>query len=231
MRSARSRMRTGSPMSSMKISPPRGEDRGLEHELHGLGDAHEVAGHPGVGDGDRAAGRDLAGEGRDDAAPAAEHVAEAHRAPAGARRRRRTTTICSPSHFERAHARCAGRTALSVEMNTRWSTPARGGARRRCAVPSTLVRDRLDRVRLEQRHVLVGGGVEDDLGPRGVEHGLAGRRGRGCRRAQLAATSGPSRWRDVVQVGLVVVEQHQAGRVELGDLARRSRSRSSRRRR
>ncbi len=55
-----------------------GEHRGLEHELDGLLDAHEEPGHAGVGDGDRPTGGDLAGEGGDDAAPAAEHVAEAH---------------------------------------------------------------------------------------------------------------------------------------------------------
>ena len=89
IRSASSRMLTGSPMSSMKISPPSGERRRLQHELHRLADAHEEPGHAGVGDRDRAALGDLAGEGGDHAAPAAEDVAEPHRAPARADGRQR----------------------------------------------------------------------------------------------------------------------------------------------
>ena len=60
-----------------------GENRRLQHELDRLVDAHEEPGHPGIGDRDRAAAGDLEGEGRDHAAPAADDVAEAHRAPAG----------------------------------------------------------------------------------------------------------------------------------------------------
>ncbi len=78
MRCARSRIRTGSPISSMKISPPLRQHRRLEHELDRLLDAHEEPGHAGVGDRDRPTRGDLAGEGGDHAAPAAEDVAEAH---------------------------------------------------------------------------------------------------------------------------------------------------------
>ena len=84
----------------MKTSPPVAEGGRLEHELHGLVDAHEEPGHAGVGDRDRTAGGDLAHEGRDHAAAAAEHVAEADRAVAPRRRAARASTICSPSHFD-----------------------------------------------------------------------------------------------------------------------------------
>ena len=50
---------------------------GLQDELDGFGDGHEVAAHLGMGDGDRTAGGDLLLEDGDDAAVGAEHVAEA----------------------------------------------------------------------------------------------------------------------------------------------------------
>ena len=53
-------MLTGSPISSVNTSPPCDERAGLQHELHGLLDAHEVARHLRVGHRHRAAGRDLA---------------------------------------------------------------------------------------------------------------------------------------------------------------------------
>ena len=61
-----------------------GQRRGLQHELHGLFDRHEEAGHPAVGHGDRSAGLDLSHERRHHAAAAAEHVAEPHGAVGGA---------------------------------------------------------------------------------------------------------------------------------------------------
>ena len=47
------------------------EDGRLEHQLHRLGDRHEVAAHVGVGDGDRAASGDLLAEDWHGAAAAA----------------------------------------------------------------------------------------------------------------------------------------------------------------
>src|SRR5919109_193721 len=51
---------------------------GADDELDGLGDGHEVARHPAVGERHGAAHRDLAAEDRDDGARGAEDVAEAH---------------------------------------------------------------------------------------------------------------------------------------------------------
>ncbi len=74
---------------------------GSDHQLHRLGDRHEVARHLRVGDGDRAAALDLAAEDRHDAAGGGEDVAEADRGEARLRvlrrRRPRRSTRPSPS--------------------------------------------------------------------------------------------------------------------------------------
>ena len=75
---ARSTMRTGSPISRMKISPPAPMVAAWRISCDRLGNRHEVARDVGVGDRDRAAARDLLAEERYDAAVRSEHVAEAH---------------------------------------------------------------------------------------------------------------------------------------------------------
>src|SRR5262249_31049268 len=55
-----------------------------------------------------------------------------------------------------------GLTALSVETMTKRSTPWRTEA---SASAEDVVVDRLEAIVLHQRHVLVRGGVEDDVGP------------------------------------------------------------------
>src|SRR5690606_28108073 len=64
---------------------PLAEYGGLQDELHRLGNGHEEALDIGVGHRDRPAAGDLLAEGEDDAAPAAEDVAEPDRdvGPAG----------------------------------------------------------------------------------------------------------------------------------------------------
>ncbi len=95
----------------------------------------------------------------------AEDVAEADRDEAGrdvvadARTTRRS--IRRPPSTGRAGS--SGLAALSVEMKTKLSTP---NSTATCAIDAGrehVVADRLQRVRLEHRHVLVGGGVEDDV--------------------------------------------------------------------
>ena len=87
---------------------------------------------------------------------------------------------------------------------------------------------RFGRVRLEDRHVLVRGGVEDDVGLVPVED-LA--------QAALVADVGEDRLglverRDhLEQEAVVTVEQEQAGGAVLRDTGGRSRCRSIRRRR
>ncbi len=78
--------------------------------------------------------------------------------------------------------------------------------------------DRLARVRFEDRHVLVRSRVEDDLGTNMCEQRVE------CRRvadvAQCELSGSVEFLHQVVQVGLVVVEQHQARGRELGHLPR-----------
>ena len=54
-----------------------------------------------------------------------------------------------------------GRTALSVEMKTRCSTPHFGSQFDHVARAEDVVGDRLGNVALHHRHVLVRGGMED----------------------------------------------------------------------
>ena len=85
-------------MSSTKISPPQPERGGLEHELHRLGDRHEIALDVGVGDGDRPARCDLPLEERHHAAAAAQHVAETDR------HERAAGVLCRLLHDQLGHA-------------------------------------------------------------------------------------------------------------------------------
>ena len=66
-----------------------------------------------------------------------------------------------------------GWTALSVEINTKLRTPNSSARSARHLVPKTLFSDRLADVGFHQRHVLVGGGVEDHLGTMLLEDLLA----------------------------------------------------------
>ena len=71
------------------------------------------------------------------------------------------STIHSAIAFE-APITVFGLTALSVEIRTKRSTFGGGGGLGRDPGRDRVVADRLQRVGLHQRHVLVGGGVEDD---------------------------------------------------------------------
>ena len=71
----------------------------------------------------------------------------------------------------------------------------------------------------EDRHVLVGGGMEHHLGPmfaEHVQHAFAIAHVRQDRRR----AAGAERHEQVVQVRLVVVEEREARRLEVADLAR-----------
>lgn len=54
--------------------PP--DHRGLQHELHGLANGHEVPADPGMGNGQRAARGGLRAEGCQERSPAAQDIAE-----------------------------------------------------------------------------------------------------------------------------------------------------------
>ena len=111
---------------------------GLEHELDGLGDGHEVARHLRVRDGDGPAGGDLLLEDRDDRAGGAEHVAEPDGLELGrASVRLRSWMYISAMRLE-PPMMLVGLTALSVEIMTNSSTPYWSAASATSAVPRTL---------------------------------------------------------------------------------------------
>ena len=58
---------------------------------------------------------------------------------------------------------------MSVEIEDEALDPVSDGGVGDDPRPEDVVGDRLERVRLHQRHVLVGGGVEDDVGPVALE--------------------------------------------------------------
>ena len=176
--------------------------RGVQHELHRLGNQHEVAAHLRVGDGDRAALLDLLEEPRHHAAVAAEHVAEAHdrerRAAAhGLRLDDQLGDALGRAHDARRVHRLVGRDQDEALDAVR---VGRLGQQPRAA---HVVLHRLARVLLHQRHVLVRGGVEDDLrpvlrehrvDPRGVGH-VADHRDDAERRACWSSSSMRIAWR------------------------------------
>ena len=106
------------------VSRAAAEVTRLDHELHRLGNRHEVAGHLRVGDGDRSAALDLIAKDRHHAPGRGEDVAEPDVHEPGARRgagrRPRRSTRPSPSTLP---SPSAGLTALSVEMSTKRSAP------------------------------------------------------------------------------------------------------------
>ena len=98
-----------------------------------------------------------------------------------------------------------GLTALSVEMNTKRSTPVATAASTTFRVPKTLVADASTRVVLEHGDVLVGGGVEDDVRLVPLERLEHGRPVDDVDERELVGA--PEHAGSVVEVGLVVVQQ------------------------
>ena len=140
------------------------ETAGLEHQVHGLRDGHEVPRHVRMGHRDRAAALDLSLEERHDAAAAAEHVAEAHRrakAPtASARAASRTIISAIRLVAPMTLVGCHG--LVGRDQHEALDARRRARVRRASRVPTTLLADRLGRMRLHQRHVLVRRRVEHD---------------------------------------------------------------------
>jgi len=136
---------------------------GLDDKPGGFGNGHEVALHSFVGDGDRSAGGDLLAEDLDDAAGGIEHVAEADgdepaggqfgqrldvqfgRPLAGTHDAGRVDRLVGGDHHEGLHGTARGQVGQA---------PGGGDD----------VFDGFLRVELHEGDVLVGGGVEDDLG-------------------------------------------------------------------
>ena len=133
---------------------------GQQHQAHRLGDRHQVAPAVGVGHGHGAAPRDLLLEERHDAAGAAQHVAEAHRAEAGARPRRVVL------EEELGHPLGGSHDARGVHRLVRRDEhealdPQAVGGPDQVQAAGHVVLDGLLGGVLHERHVLVGGGVDD----------------------------------------------------------------------
>ena len=161
-----------------------GHRAGLEHEAHGFRDGHEVAGHVAgsvtvTGPPSRIWRRNVG-----TTLPRLPSTLPKRTADERAGRtagRPRTRSARPPLRRAHHRARVRGLVGGDVHEAGRNRTPPRSRASHQ--VPSTFVRDRLDRVALEHRHVLVGGGVEHDLGPVALEDRAEPGRRRGCRRA------------------------------------------------
>ncbi len=168
---------------------------GLHDQLRGLVDRHEVARHLGARDRHRAAAGDLLAEDRHDRARRSEHVAEAHgderrlgldlaerlddplgERLAGAHRGLRVDGLVGRDEHEAVDAVARGE--------------ARDGARR-----ERVVAQRLHGVLLHQRHVLVGGRVEDD-----------GRAGASAKIASMRAASRTSAISGTISICVVLAQ-------------------------
>jgi len=145
----------------------RGHRRRLEDEAHRLGDGHEVADDLLVRHCDGNARLDLLHEEGKHASPAAEHVAEAHRDDLGLfarhRARQELDHPLGGSHHIGGIDRLVGGDddhLLGVMLPR---TP------QQCIGAKDVVGDRLLRVELLQRHMLVGRCMEDQLRPVGLD--------------------------------------------------------------
>src|SRR6266568_4767710 len=199
-----------------------GERGGRQHQLHRLGNGHEVALHFGVGDGEGSARRELLVEQREDAAVRAQDVAEAHDAEIGARvpvhRQLEDDALRHPFRGTEDARRVHGLVGRDEDEP---SDAVARGATRRAERSHHIVPHAFQYVGLEHRHVLVGGGVEHVVRPARLEDLLEPIRVGNARErgddvgggASLAHLAG-----DEVQRALRPLEQHDAAGTEAGDL-------------
>ncbi len=147
------------------------EAAGVEHEMHRLGNRHEITLHVRVGDRDRSAALDLMLEHRHHASAAAQHVAEPHHGERAAGSTRRLAhdhlgqPLGRPHHAGRRHG-LVGRDhhqLLHVCPEAGVDEVAR---------PHHVVGDRFFGIVFHQRHVFVRRGMKDDVRLRRAEAGL-----------------------------------------------------------
>ncbi|EEF93558.1 hypothetical protein CATMIT_01810, partial [Catenibacterium mitsuokai DSM 15897] len=137
--------------------------RGLQDQLAGFGDGHEEAGHFRVGHGDRAAGADLLAEQRHHAAGRVEHVAEAHGDEAGLAlvgqglAGHLGQTLGRAEHVDRVDRLVGGDQHEGAD-------PGRAAGAGDGFGGQHVVAHRFAQLRFQQRHLLVGGGVEGGVG-------------------------------------------------------------------
>jgi hypothetical protein len=206
----------GAPHLQHEQLAPAAHRRGLQDQLHRFRNRHEVPGHPGVRDDDGTTRLDLLEESRDHAPPRAEDVAEAHPAPGS------TAAACAGEHqllgdaLRRAHD--AGRThGLVGGDEHEMGDPDLFGGPDEIPRAHDVGHHRFARGGLEHGDVFVGGGVEEHVGLVPMEHSTQSVRVPDV--DQLRHPLNGQRGQDVVQMCLVMIEQHQALRATPGDLA------------
>ena len=146
-------------MCRTNTSPPLRHGAGLNHQLGGLGNGHEVARHVRVRHGHRPAGLDLLAEAAHDGARAVEHVAEAdHGENGGAAARGLGLQHQLGQALARAHDVGRAHRLVGRDENDALDAVA-VGAFGQHAGAEYIVGEADDGVLLDDRHVLVGGGV------------------------------------------------------------------------
>jgi hypothetical protein len=196
---------------------PVGQGTGLQHEADGLGDGHEVPRHLLARDGDRPPVEDLAEERRHDAAAAAQHVAEPnccarHVVVAADADHDVLSRPLGSAHHRAGVGGLVGRQvyeALAAVLGSGLGEPPRA---------QDVGFGRLPRVSLEDGHVLVGGRVEDNVGPGLLEQGD---RPVAVAQVEQDGFGAGRQWpgRHVVEERLVAVEEQQATWLVAGHLA------------
>ena len=232
---ARSMIRTGSPMSSNRTSPSPGQRAGLDDQLRGFGNGHEITGRFAVRDRHRTAGGDLLAEARNDRAARAEHVAEADTAIArlllrcGASLDDQLADALGRPHHIRRPNRLVG--AHENELANA-ATFARQSRRERA---QHIIANARDRIALHHWHMLVRGRMEHRIDGMTPEHALAltfvgyvHEFGRNFNREILAPNDFPKLDIDEIERVLGVLGKDDEARPLANDLPARVRSRSIR---
>ena len=150
-------------------------EAGLQHELGGLGDGHEVAGDVGVGDGDGAAVGDLLAELGNDAAAGAQHVAEAHQHHGQGGH----AVLVLQDHLGQAlggaHDVGGVDRLVAGDVDEALDVEARGHVGQDAGAPGVVAHGLPGVVLFQDGNVLVGGGVVDDGGTVALEDLLQAR--------------------------------------------------------
>ena len=146
-----------------------GQGTGLQHQLGRLRDGHEVALDVLIGQGDRAALFDLGFKQRDDAAVAAQHVAEPHRHTLHVGVARKGLDEHLADALGAAHD-AGGVDGLVGGQLHEPLHPVLAGAHQQVLGAQHVVLDRLGGADLHQRHMLVGRRVEHHRGVVGLKH-------------------------------------------------------------
>ena len=150
-------------------------EAGLQHELGGLGDGHEVAGDVGVGDGDGAAVGDLLAELGNDAAAGAQHVAEAHQHHGQGGH----AVLVLQDHLGQAlggaHDVGGVDRLVAGDVDEALDVEARGHVGQDAGAPGVVAHGLPGVVLFQDGNVLVGGGVVDDGGAVALEDLLQAR--------------------------------------------------------